>query len=173
MGGKKNALRSHDQYQQKLSSKHPHIIAIEQYQGYDIPIMHSCLKCGFEFPSRPFIILQTKNGCKNCAILAMTKTHEQYVTELFHVNPNIEVTEKYINAQTKIWHKCRICGKEWKIIPNNALKGKGCPDCGMQKRIISKTKTREQFVDELAKNNPNNMLIGPYNGSRKDSSFGC
>lgn len=49
------------------------------------------------------------------------KTHEQFIKELSIKNKSIEVLGAYKNSQTKILCKCKICGFEWKVIPNNLL----------------------------------------------------
>ena len=66
------------------------------------------------------------------------KTHEEYVNEVFLVNPNIEVVGEYIDAKTKILHRCLIHDVEWMVSPTNILSGKGCPECAKQKRKKSK-----------------------------------
>lgn len=57
------------------------------------------------------------------------KTHEEYVAELAIKNPNIDVIGKYVNAKTKILHRCKIDGYEWMAKPNNMLSGMHCPVC--------------------------------------------
>ena len=37
--------------------------------------------------------------------------------------------EEYINSKTKILHKHKICGLEWRVMPSNILRGQGCPKC--------------------------------------------
>lgn len=61
--------------------------------------------------------------------LCRKKTHDEYVAEVSALNKNIEVVGRYINARTKILHKCRIDNCEWEAAPNNILRGKGCPYC--------------------------------------------
>lgn len=57
------------------------------------------------------------------------KTHDEYVTEVAAINPNIEVVEKYITRHTKILHQCIICGHTWMAYPHHILNGSGCPVC--------------------------------------------
>lgn len=73
------------------------------------------------------------------AVMSRKKTHEEYVVEVAAINPNIEVVEEYINAKTKILHRCKIDGYEWYAIPYDILCGTGCPNCHMSKgeKIIS------------------------------------
>lgn len=64
--------------------------------------------------------------------MAKKWTHEEYVTEIAMINPNIEVVEEYIKSMVPILHKCNICGYEWNARPNNIVKGHGCPVCSGQ-----------------------------------------
>lgn len=90
-------------------------------------------------------------------IMVRRKTHEEYKSELAKINPYIEVVDTYINAKTKILHKCKIDGYEWSVLPNSILNGRGCPKCGgtMQK-------THEEYVSEVATINSNIEVVGAY-----------
>ena len=37
-------------------------------------------------------------------------THNDYVTKLAVINPNIAINENYVNSSTLTEHKCKICG---------------------------------------------------------------
>jgi predicted nucleic acid-binding Zn-ribbon protein len=90
------------------------------------------------------------------------KTHEEYVAEVATKNPNIEVVGNYIDAKTKILHRCKIDGHEWKPSPDSVLSGRGCPKC--RGRYISNlmSRTHNEYVNEVAKINPNIEVIGTY-----------
>lgn len=68
------------------------------------------------------------------------KTNEEYMSEVYDKNINIEVIGVYKNATTPIAHKCKICGYgsngEWNPIPSNVLRGRGCPVCSNPPKII-------------------------------------
>lgn len=85
------------------------------------------------------------------------KTHEEYVTELAIKNPYIEVIDAYVDAKTKIRHKCKIDGYIWFAKPNNILSGTGCPECSGNAK-----KTHEEYIKELLLINPNITVIGQY-----------
>ena len=57
------------------------------------------------------------------------KTHDEYIKEVAVKNPTIEVDDLYINADTSIWHKCKVCQYRWKSQPNHILEGHICPVC--------------------------------------------
>ena len=60
------------------------------------------------------------------------KTHEQFVLEMYEVNPNIEILGKYVDAKTKILCRCKIHMCEWMLDPSHLLGGQGCPICGKE-----------------------------------------
>lgn len=90
------------------------------------------------------------------------KAHEDYVFEVSKINPNIEVIDRYVDAKTKIFHRCLIDGNEWMASPDNILHGKGCPVCGRLMTIQGSTKTHEQYVIDAERVNPNIDVIGRY-----------
>lgn len=94
------------------------------------------------------------------------KTTEQYKDELYNVNPNVEVLGEYINANTKILHRCKLCLKEWYVLPNNLLKGHGCKTC------VS-TKSHEQYIVDVSKTNPNVKILGRYTGANNKIECQC
>lgn len=64
------------------------------------------------------------------------RTHNSIVTQLSIVNPNIEIVGKCDGTNKPVACKCKICGfehynngEQWTPIPNNLLRGYGCPVC--------------------------------------------
>lgn len=167
------AKMNNDKYKQKLFKKHPHIVNVDDYVGFDIDILHKCTICGSEFYATPYLLLRTINGCIQCWYKSQTKTPEQYIRDVEQVHQYIEVIDDYIDAKTKIRHRCTLDGTIWSATPNNVLRGKGCPTCGLKSRAQKRAKTTSQFTDELAIVNPNVLLIGEYQGSRTHSRFKC
>ena len=90
------------------------------------------------------------------------KTHEEYVQELATKNPNVKVIEKYLGNKVPILHKCNAHRIEWTISPDNALKGKGCPKCKIEKYSKSRTKTHKEYVDEVKRINPDIEVVEKY-----------
>jgi len=70
------------------------------------------------------------------------KTHEDYLQTLKNKNITVVPLEKYIDAKTKIKHKC-YCGNEWTVPPNRVLAGRGCGCKGGVQR------THEQYLQAL------------------------
>lgn len=96
------------------------------------------------------------------------KTTEQYKEEVAVINKNIEVLEDYINAKTKILHKCLLCQYCWYATPSNILKGRSCPKCA--NKI---TKTTEEYKKELYIINPNIDIIDEYMDSKTKITHKC
>lgn len=98
------------------------------------------------------------------------KTHDEFLSELFCLNPDIEVIGHYINNRTKIDLKCRKpdCGYQWKAIPHNLLNGCGCPKCGGTLKISS-----QDFANEVLRVNPNIILTEPYSNFKTKIQCRC
>lgn len=163
--------KTHKEYIAEIAKVNPNIKVIGEYIGADIKILHKCKICGYEWDARPAGILRGY-GCPKC-YGHILKTHEQYVKELFTVNPNIEVVGKYINSSTKILHKCKIDGYEWMAKPNSILRGNGCIVCWRRNQSKIQTKSHEQYARELAIKNPNLEIIGTYINATTKMTHKC
>lgn len=108
------------------------------------------------------------------------KTQEEYVEEVKIKNPIVTVIGTYIDARTKILHKCNICGKEWETSPTNILKGHGCKSCSLKETFKNNPKTQvtlrkshDQYVKELYKANPNIEILDKYITTEHENHFRC
>lgn len=80
--------------------------------------------------------------------MAKKITHEDFINNLKNINENIEVLGFYTKAKEKIKIRCKICGHEWEAIPNNLLRGRGCPKCKINKISKVITKSIDKFIEE-------------------------
>lgn len=110
-----------------LKKKNGTVDVMDIYVDSKTKINHRCKNCGYIWLVSPSSILQGC-GCPMCDG-GMQKTHEQYVQEVTLLRNDILVSEQYINARTKIMHKCLHCHYEWKISPDKVLQGHKCPVC--------------------------------------------
>lgn len=94
--------------------------------------------------------------------MAVKKTHDEYVKQLFNINPNIEVIDEYRGGHTKILHRCLIDGNEWFTCPSRTLQGHGCKICSNKKNHDLKQKSHEQYVEELSCVNKNIDVLEYY-----------
>lgn len=101
------------------------------------------------------------------------RTHEEYVREVNVKNPNIEVVGEYVNSNTKIMHRCLIHNIYWKTTPSRVLQGSGCEKCGIEKQSKSKTRTNEEYVQQLKFANPNIIALEPFKTINDKISHHC
>ena len=101
------------------------------------------------------------------------KTHEQFVDEVNRKYSSVQVLGHYTKSNEKVKCRCLVCGNEWDIRPNNLLHGYGCPECALKRRVKARTKTLDDFKNELNCINPNIRIKGPYNGARTPLKCKC
>lgn len=101
------------------------------------------------------------------------KTHEQFISQMQEINPNIEILSKYEKDNIKVKCKCRICGFEWSATPSNLLCGKGCKQCHFKRLSKIKMKPHEEFVKELYEINKDIKVVGKYSGYQKKVDCEC
>lgn len=118
--------KTHAEYIGLVADINPNIEVIDEYVDYDTRILHRCKIDDYEWYTTPNCILHG-TGCPKCA--KKIRTHDDYVSDVRMVNPNIEVLGKYQKWNVPILHKCKKCGCEWMAKPNGVLNGTGCPAC--------------------------------------------
>ena len=101
------------------------------------------------------------------------KTHDEYIVDVSMKNPNIDVIGIYINSDTKIMHKCRVCGHTWEAFSFNILKGSGCPKCANNKKSKDRALTISEYVEKLIYINPNIEFIGDYKNTNTRAMHIC
>lgn len=105
--------------------------------------------------------------------MSKKKTHEQYVCELSIKNPNVQVAEQYINTDTAILHHCLIHDRFWKTTPSRALLGVGCDECKKERFRQTRCKEHEKYVEEVAMNNPDVVVVGRYIDAKTHVDLYC
>ena len=153
-----------EQYKGDLKANNINIVCLEEYINNSTKILHKCLVCGNTWKVRPYSVLNG-SGCPYCSG-KIKKTTEQYKEEL--KDRSIEVLEEYINAHTKILHKCNICGNTWKATPHDILRGTSCPTC-----FGTPKKTTEQYKTELKSINSNIEVLEEYKSNKTKILHKC
>lgn len=121
--------KPYEKYIQQLKTIHPNIVCIGEYINSSTPTLHKCLTDGYVWNTPPISLVSNReSGCPKCAG-HMQKTHDEYVTEVAAINPDIEVVGTYIYSKTKITYKCKKDGCIWSTYPYSILSGTGCPKC--------------------------------------------
>ena len=133
---------------------------IGEYQGAQKPVKCRCAKCGLIWDPLPTNLL-AKKGCHFCSKKEAGKrrmrTHDEFISALEAINPNLIVHEKYHGNSQKLQCSCKICGFSWLARPSSILKGVGCPRCAGNERY-----TQEAFVSKLQEINPYIKVLGEY-----------
>ena len=160
--------KTHDQYVEELKVKNPSVEVIGKYVNTKTKITHRCLIHNILWDTSPNSALKG-GGCEICHVTKIrnsnTKTHEQYITEVKNVNPNITVIEKYYDSHRPILHDCKLHNIQWKASPASILQGCGCKICGIEKVAESLRKGHYQYVEEVNKINPYILVLGDYVGA--------
>lgn len=160
-----NKKKTQEEYVDELRIKNPTVEVVGMYIDARTKIKHRCLIHDTYWDIAPTNALKG-NGCSECHKERIgkrkQKTHEQYIEEVYNVNPNIIVMEEYVNAKTPILHKCIAHNIEWKPYPEVVLRGGGCSECWKEKLHNTHCRTHEQYIAELSLANPNVIAIGTY-----------
>lgn len=172
-----NIKKTHEKYVKEVFLLNPNIEVIGKYINCKTPIIHKCIIHNTEWSAQPNNILQGK-GCPDCAkenrIKNNSMSHDEYVKQIKEKNSTIEVIGEYVNAKTKILHHCTIHDVYWDVAPNSVIyKMSGCPECKKDKFHIATTKTRDEYVNELAIKNPIIELVGDYLGHKNKTQHYC
>lgn len=101
----------------------------------------------------------------------MTKriTNEEFVKKVFElIGDEYTFLEEYIDSRTKIKIRHNKCGFEWKVKPNGFLTGNRCPECSKKNNALKRTKTNEQFIQEVYDSVENEyVFLEEYQGADK------
>lgn len=121
--------KTSSEYDLQLFEKEIDVIRIAEYITARTPILHECIE-GHQWKVSPDSILSKGRRCPICAG-NKKKTPIQYEQELKSKNIKYTPKENYINWCSPISHECDKCLHIWKAIPNNILRGQGCPNCAI------------------------------------------
>lgn len=160
--------KTHEEYVEELAVKNPNAIAFDKYINADTPILHYCIAHGIFWGTTPSRALQGA-GCQECKLEKFRKirckTHEQYVKEVFAINPDIIVIGEYIDAIAPIKHYCKKHNIHWNASPDSVLHDHGCLKCGGEKIRAKKIKSHTEYVNDLFTVNPNIEVLEEYKGA--------
>ena len=157
--GLKNKTKTKEKFIEESNSKFGNNYSIiGDYINADkkIEIKHNL--CDTIFKTKPRNFLSSKQGgCPTC-FRSFTKTKEQFQIESNNLhNDEYVILSDYINSNTKILIRHKICGSDFYQTPSTHLSDRGCPYCG------DVTLSNEEF--QFRSDNMNNcsyLLIGDY-----------
>ncbi len=124
----------------------------EPYKGTNTSIYHFCTIHNHRFKAQPSNVM---NGypCPLCNKEKNRITNETiYKQKLLDKNIPVLLDDKYISHSEKVYHICLHCGNRWKTSPKYVLQNKfSCPECAKKETAKNKTKTQEEFKNEVHK----------------------
>ena len=168
--------KTNEQFIYDIEQKHGKTITIlDTYINNKIKVLCKCNICEYQWKALPGNLLSKnrKNGCPECAKKSLSKSHEDFISDLKDINPDIEILGKYKNINTKIQCRCKKCGYLWETTPNSLMQGKGCHLCANKKIGLLKIKSNDEFIEQMKLLNPNIKVLSKYNGNRKKVDCLC
>ncbi len=129
------------------------------------PYYWLCPKC-----NKPYLAIvsnKTKGYGHRCSCIA-DMTNEEFKAEVAKANPNVELRGELIDSETCIEWRCKIHNTINHSRPKSLLAGCGCQECRNDKLSQDRRKTQEIFIEEVAKKNPDVIILGEYKGDNVD-----
>lgn len=172
----KSRKRTNEEYIEALYVVNPKIKVVGKYFDNSTKVAFQCMACGTVWKAMPGSVL-SGHGCPKCGTLrsanAKRKSHEEFISEMERLSPNIIILGKYVDTKTKILCECCVCGNRWEMRPQNLLKGQGCPKCGRIRAAKRNSKTHNQFVDQIKLKNPLLIVCEQYVNSSTKIKVKC
>ena len=86
---------------------------------------------------------------------SLLQMHPEIASQWDYDKNEISPEEVLSGSHVKYWWKCNYCGQSYLMSPNMRLsKKRGCPDCGIKNRGVSKNKNLLKKYGSLAKTHP-------------------
>lgn len=159
--------RSHNDFVALLSDINPNITLLSKYQNSTSKILCRCKIDNFKWHSSPNRLLSGQ-GCPECGKRKQsensTKSHKQFEREINNkYNGKIILLSKYTGSHNNIKCKCTLHNTIWETTPTSLLTNSiGCPTCVGEATSYRCRKSNEQFLQELAKTNPDIIPLERY-----------
>lgn len=188
-------LRKTKEYKQRLKEKfNNNIKCLENYQGYNVPILHRCKTCKHEWKISPTFMMSRRNtGCSECtkkvvadivvqaihdSTLARYKKQEkEYIQRLNKVtNGNIKISKKdcFHGLYADTLHRCKTHNIEFLFKPINISSRTThmwiCPECVHEFQV---PKLNGSFIKKQIKEKFPYIEVLLLNKSEYKSYFKC
>lgn len=126
---------------EKLKNAHGgDIVYVSGYVNMITKCKFLCIKCGTIWETTPWKAIHTKIGCPTCTRKNQWRPLEKMLQKLKETWEGlIEYVDGYKNISEKCKFKCTECGYIWEAVPNNIIRGHGCPICitsSMEKPVM-------------------------------------
>lgn len=164
---------THEEFIERVAKNNPNIEVIGTYVRSKDHIKCRCKIHNCDWEPLACDVSTGKGTCPQCLSEQQSKkfrkSNEQFLDELYQINPNIEPLEEYRGRHAKIKCRCKVCGHEWDVVPGSILNGHQCPACA--NRMV---KPLEQITAELEAISPNIEIIGGmYENSKSKLRCRC
>lgn len=165
-----------EEFIEKLKDKNPNLELIGQYTKMKDKVKVKCINCGYEMEvmADNLINIHRKSKlCPNCSDgRRKISSEKEYIEILKEITESrISLIDVYKGQNTKIKHKCNVCGYEWNVLPRHLIERKNhseCPNCA---NILKKTTS--QYKNEVEKLNSNIVVVGEYVNNKTNVLHKC
>ena len=160
---------SQEEYKKRVFKAHgENIKVLGKYVNRRTKILVQCI-CGYKWETNPEPLTKG-HGCPVCAN-NKKKTTEQFKKEVFSLVGNeYEVLGDYINRETKILFKHKLCNKEFKMSPSAFLQGQRCPHERYERVSKANMTPLKEARKQMEKvSNGEYEIIGEYKGMNAKS----
>lgn len=82
---------------------------------------------------------------------SLAKTHTNLLKDWDYTKNTLKPEYVSHGSNKKVWWKCDKCGFQWEAIIANRSSGKGCPECGKKKRLITRNENKLKKMQYIAK----------------------
>ena len=171
-GANKIRFTEEDAKQRLVDDNRP-ITLLSYGKNYlDSSSLWKCHDCGNEWNISANGIFNSKSGCPPCGI-SYSLTAEIITQRLIDSNRSISLVD-YAGStyrKTTKW-KCNDCGHEWCATVNSVLaagKPRGCPPCGVAKRVKGRTSSKE-YVEKQISERQLKVTMLYYGGSAHNNT---
>lgn len=158
-------------FQEKLNKTHNNkFTLLSEYINCDTKTKIKCNKCGYEWWTKPKIMVRTKNptGCPKCSnhIKITTESFKKYINEITNGEYKLLGIYEKENIKTEIYHN--KCKKSYLVRPNDFQQGYRCPYCSHP----HSKKSNDEFLQEVFKLVGNEYsILSKYNGCNNKIKF--
>ena len=155
-------MRTTEEFKKDAFNINPNFEILSEYKGLRKMITRKCKVCGDVRDVQARMLLCNR-GCQACVSLkrgkGLRKTNEQFMEELFKVNPTIEPLSEYTTNENDILCRCKIDNFEWRAKPHSLLENHGCPECY---RRVANRRTEKEFLQEMHDRFPTIRVLSKY-----------
>ena len=166
-------MRTTEDFKKEVFDVNPNSEILSEYNGLRKKITRKCKVCGDVREVQARMLLDNR-GCQACVAskrgAEKRKSPIQFSTELFEVNPNIELLSEYTTNNSRVHCRCKLDGHEWNGIPHTLLDGHGCPECY---RRIANRRTEDEFLKEMRERFPTIHVLSKYVRVAVKVDFAC